>query len=426
MKKISTRPCFFGLILLITCILFSALPTDAQDITQWRNNRDGIYQAGNLLDKWPEGGPKMLWVIETVGEGYSSPIIVNNEIFITSIENNDEFIICLDMNGKEKWRTVYSDAWGGSYREARTTPTYLNGRLYVISGAGKVAAIDAATGKLIWVENASEKYKGDAGRWGFSEAPLIVDDKVIFTAAGDLTTMVALNCSDGSLAWKTVSLGDGGAYVSPLLITHNSKKQIVGAASKHIFGVNPDNGAIEWKFDYLGTFFKNDGNPDRWIINCNTPVFQDGRIFVTSGYDHCGVMLELNETATAVKLLWKTDVLDVHHGHVVLVDGYLYGANWVNNNAGNWACIEWKTGQKMWEEKWHNKGSIIYADGMLYIYDEQRGNVGLVKASPKAFELVSSFQVTHGSKAFWAHPVIHNGVLYIRHGEALMAYDIKK
>ncbi|HAN78124.1 MAG TPA: hypothetical protein DCQ31_10295 [Bacteroidales bacterium] len=98
----------------------------------------------------------------------------------------------------------------------------------------------------------------------------------------------------------------------------------------------------------------------------------------------------------------------------------------MHNGDGNWCCIEWKTGKKMWEEHWFNKGSIIAAEGLLYIYDEKKGNMGLVKPTPEKFELISSFQVTLGSKGpFWAHPVIHNGILYLRHNDTLMAYDIK-
>jgi len=118
--------------------------------------------------------------------------------------------------------------------------------------------------------------------------------------------------------------------------------------------------------------------------------------------------------------------LDVHHGGVVKVEGYIFGANWENNADGNWCCIDWKTGEKKWEEHWNCKGSIISAEGLLYIYDEKRGNVGLLKATPEKFDLVSSFQINQGNSGpFWAHPVIHNGVLYIRHTNVLMAYDIK-
>jgi outer membrane protein assembly factor BamB len=98
----------------------------------------------------------------------------------------------------------------------------------------------------------------------------------------------------------------------------------------------------------------------------------------------------------------------------------------IHPDTGNWCCIDWKTGKKVWEQSWNGKGSIIAADGMLYIYDERQGNVGLVKAIPEKFDLVSSFKITQGNAGpFWAHPVIRNGILYIRHTNALMAYNVK-
>lgn len=123
---------------------------------------------------------------------------------------------------------------------------------------------------------------------------------------------------------------------------------------------------------------------------------------------------------------WTDDVLDVHHGGVVLADGYIYGANWLNNGNGNWCCVDWKTGKTMWQEHWKNKGSVIAADGHLYIIEEKTGFLGLLKINPAKFEMISNFKIRYGSGAYWAHPVIHNGVLYIRHGEALMAFNIKE
>jgi outer membrane protein assembly factor BamB len=412
---------------LVTAVfLLLALPgAEAQDVVQWRNNRDGIYPETGLMKTWPEKGPPLLWHNDKVGDGYSSPIAVKGKLYLTGSSNSREFVTCLDLQGKQVWRTEYADGWTQTYPEARTTPTWVDGKLYVISGDGVAAAVDAETGKLIWASKVWEKYQGDFGRWGGSESPLVVDGLVICTPTGEATTMVALKATDGSLAWKTSSLKDQGAYVSPILIEHNGKRQIVGVGGKNIFGVNPANGKIEWQFDYLGTFFQNDGNPDRWVINCNSPIYKDGRIFVTSGYDHAGVMLQLNQDATAVTLEWKTDVLDTHHGHVVLVDGYLYGSNWLSNSEGNWVCLDWKTGKKMYEVEWNNKGSTIFADGMLYCYEEKRGNLALVEATPKGFTVSGTLTITQGSKSHWAHPIISNGVLYLRRGHAMMAYNLR-
>jgi outer membrane protein assembly factor BamB len=136
-------------------------------------------------------------------------------------------------------------------------------------------------------------------------------------------------------------------------------------------------------------------------------------------------MLSLNPDGTDVSVKWTDSELDVHHGGVVLVDGFIYGSNWLSNSDGNWCCLDWDSGKKMYEQDWKCKGSIISADGMLYIYDEKSGFVGLVRPDPAKFDLVSSFKIKEGTGPHWAHPVIHNGNLFIRHGKVLMVYNIK-
>jgi hypothetical protein len=148
--------------------------------------------------------------------------------------------------------------------------------------------------------------------------------------------------------------------------------------------------------------------------------------YVTGGYDTGGMMVKIGADGKGATVAWTDRVLDDHHGGVVEINGYIYGSNWLNNSNGDWCCIEWKSGKKMWQQHWNCKGSVIAAEGMLYIYDERSGNVGLVKASPEKFDLVSSFKIKEGNAGpYWAHPVIHNGILFIRHTNALLAFDIK-
>jgi hypothetical protein len=108
----------------------------------------------------------------------------------------------------------------------------------------------------------------------------------------------------------------------------------------------------------------------------------------------------------------------------VQVGDYIYGSNWLDNSRGNWCCIDWNSGKTMYEHKWFNKGAIIAAGNMLYCFDEKGGNLGLVRATPEKFDLVSSLKVTHGKGPFWSHPAIYNGTLLVRHGDFLMAYKI--
>jgi len=137
-------------------------------------------------------------------------------------------------------------------------------------------------------------------------------------------------------------------------------------------------------------------------------------------------MLELTPDGNDVKLKWSDPALDTHHGGVVLVDGYIYGSNWISNGMGNWICQEWETGKVMYDQKWYYKGSIIFADGLLYVYEEKQGNVGLVELTPDGFNVISSFRIEEGSGPHWAHMSIYDRKLFIRHGTVLFVYDLER
>jgi len=397
----------------------------AQGNNEWRpENRTGVSAEKGLLKSWPAAGPNLLWSSLELAKGYSTPSFGTNNIYITGNIGSDDILFALSMDGKILWKTLMGRAWTGSSPESRATPTVEGNKVYTCSGLGDLACIDGVTGKIIWLYKASELNKGTYGSWGIAESLLVSDNKVYFSPGGSEIMTIALNKTTGDVIWKSVSLNDKPGYVSPILISYAGKKIIINASLGHVFGVDASNGEILWKVKH-----EQSSDPNLWqwdLIKCTTPLFQDGMVYITGGYDTGGMMIKIASDGKSAQVVWTDSLLDNHHGGVVLVNGYIYGSNWLNNSTGNWCCIDWKTGKKMWEEPWNCKGSIISAEGMLYIYDERNGNVGLVKANPEKFDLVSSFKVTLGQTGpFWAHPVIHNGVLYLRHANALMAYNIK-
>ncbi len=397
----------------------------AQDISEWREeNRTGVSAETGLLQSWPAAGPTLLWSNLLLTKGYSSTSFGKNTIYITGTKDANDILYALDMNGTLLWQTVMGRAWNESYPESRATPTVEGNMVYTCSGYGDLACIDGTTGKILWTYKASELNKGTYGDWGIAEALLIDGDKLYFTPGGPETMTIALKKSTGEPIWKSASLNDKPGYVSPILISYAGRKMIINVSMGNVFAVDASNGDILWKVPHSQS---TDADMRKWeLIKCTTPLYKDGMVYVTGGYDTGGMMVKMAEDGKSAKVAWTDQVLDDHHGGVVLINGYIYGSNWVNNGNGNWCCIDWNTGEKKWEQRWNCKGSIIAAEGMLYIYDEKNGNVGLVKATPEKFDLVSSFKVSLGSSGpFWAHPVIHNGVLYLRHSNALMAYDIK-
>jgi outer membrane protein assembly factor BamB len=421
--KLILRKTFKDIVLFASVLSFAfgiinIFSVQAADYPQWRGiNRNGISEEKGLLKTWPEGGPKLIWSATGIGAGFSSPSIAKGFIYVTGTKNNKESLIALDLKGNIKWTTEYGNAFTQSFPDARTTPTVDGKNIYVISGTGDVVCFDLA-GKIIWSVPALQQFEGKFGGWGTAESPLVVDDTVIYTPCGPKTTVVALNKTTGKTVWASESLNDHSGYVGPILAKIGNKKQIITVTGGNVIGVDATNGKIDWTVANKDISSPGD-------INCTSPIYYNGGVFVTSGYNDAGALIKISDDGTQATVGWVNPALDTHHGGVVLVDGYLYGSNWINNGQGNWVCLDWNSGKTMYETKWNNKGSIISAEGMLYCYEEQNGTLGLVKASPDGFNVISSFKITQGSGAHWAHPVISNGVLYMRHGDILMAYDIK-
>lgn len=394
---------------------FSQLP-------QWRGpERNGKFPGEGLLKAWPPEGPEMILKVEDIGMGFSSPVLFEGIIYVTGKKDSDDFLTAIDLEGNIKYQVNYGSSWENSYPETRSTPTVDEDRIYVISGMGEVVCLNLSDGSVIWKVNANVEYDGELHRWGVAESPLIVDDKVIYTSGGSVSSLVAFNKTNGDLVWRSPGVGGARTYVSPILFENKDYQLIIGVTENDILGIIPDNGQIAWTFKFMPP-------PDfegRVVtINTNSAIYRGNDIFISKGYDQFGVMLTSGPDVKDIKEKWRTEVMDTHHGHYVLVGDYLYGSNWLNNSQGNWICLEWESGNVMYEEKWITKGSIAYADGMLYCYEERSGNVALVNPDPKKFDIVSTFKVEHGSGPHWAHPYIADKKLLIRHGEALMVFDI--
>ena len=393
----------------------------ADDWPQFRGpNRDGKSAETGLLKKWPEGGPKQLWSVEGLGIGFSSVAVAKGFVYTTGMIEGEGFLFAYDLAGNLKWKQSYGPEWTGSYKGTRTTPTVDGNRVYVFSGTGVMVCFEARTGRKIWEVNTLEKFKGKNIRWGMSGSPLIDGDKVYCTPGGKKGIMVALDKMTGETIWATSGLDEMSAYSSPILIERGGIRLLINMIQKSVICLNAENGKLIWQEPYVTP-------SDTGGV---TPIYKDGAVYVTSAiereFTRGGVMFELSADGTSVSEKWNDQTLDTGHGGVVLIDGYLYGSTFDGIPKGDWVCLEWDSGKVMYKEIWNgNKGSIIYADGMLYCYDENTGDVALVEASPTDFEIVSYFRVTQGSGQHWAHPAISDRRLYIRHGDALMAYDIK-
>jgi len=396
----------------------------SSQIAQWRGpDRNGSYPEKGLADVWPGNGPQLLLTIEGIGTGFSSAVTNGKAIFVTGKKDSLDYLSSVDYTGKINWQVPYGTSWTKTYPDSRCTPTVEGNKVYVLSGNGRLGCFDATNGKEIWAVEVDKQFECKYGNYGVAESPLIVDNKVICTPAGDKTAMVAFDKNTGKLIWQTKSLGAQRGLASAIIYQYKNFRYILGQSTEDVFAVNPDNGDIVWSYKW----YRKDWETGFGGKNStNSLLFKDNEIFLTKGYNYPAVMLQMAPDGKSVSEKWINKTLDCHHHGVVLIDGYIYGSNWISNTNGNWACIKWDTGEMMYDEPWINKGSIIAADNKLFCYEEKSGTVGLVKVNPKKFEVVSSFKVDKGTGMYWAHPMINDGKLFIRHGAYLMVYNIKK
>lgn len=409
------------LTILLLTIIFSG-DLFSQDLVEWRGpNRAGIYPDKGLLTVWPEKGPEIILEIDGLGEGYSSPGVYHDIIYVTGTHDSINFISAIDLKGNLVWKKDYSPAWIRTYPGSRCTPTIENNRIYLVGGTGDLVCMNAVNGDIIWSKNPNIEFNGKYMWFGVVESTLLADNKVLYVTGGDETTMVALDKRNGDLIWKSKSVGGEKTYASASLIERNGLRIALVQTSEDLVGIDVSNGNILWTHNLSQYHGDNKGKGEA----ANIPLYSNGQIFVTYGNEQKGSMFSLSPDGRSIQLKWQSDILDTHIGGLVLIDGNIYASTMTDNVNGNWASVNWETGKTNWEARWFTKGSIISADGMLYCYEDKSGNIGLVKPNPEKFELVGSFKIQKGSGPHWAHPSIYDGKLFVRHGESLMVYNLK-
>jgi outer membrane protein assembly factor BamB len=393
---------------------FCLTELDAIILSQFRGeNRDGVYTSEKLLKQWPASGPKLIWSAEGFGIGFSSVAATSEHIYLTGMIDGEGFLFALDMDGKLIWKSNYGPEWESGRPGARTTPTVVDDKIYLMSAEGQVVCLNSQDGKQIWSVDLIESFGARNLRWGMAESLLIDGDRLFCTPGGTNVFMAILNRNTGETIQKIKTNGELSGYCSPTLIKHGEKRLILTMSGRSVVGLDAESGQYLCQHSHI----------TQYDINPNTPLYHDGFIYTVSGYGTGGQLFKLSPAGNKLEQIWANETLDSQMGATMLVDGYIYGSG--QDNKG-WHCIDWKTGKVQYTSRdLGSKGNIIFADELLYCYSE-KGDVGLVKPNPNKFEIISSFKIRQGSGEHWAHPVVHQGRLFVRHGDTLLAYDIAR
>lgn len=374
-----------------------------------------------MLDQWPEEGPPLLWRAQGIGLGFATVAIVGQRIYTAGNVGDSTVISALDYSGRLLWQAKNGPAYERSHPGARATPTLNEGKLYHLNADGDVVCLEAETGRRLWSLNMLERFNGRNIRWALSESLLVDGRRLICYPGGETISMVALDKHTGETIWTCTGVGDAPGYASPRVVDYGGLRQIVTMTARAAIGVEAESGRLLWRFEQEAPY----------DVNCNTPLYHDGHLYLfrTWGRGATKLKLVVKGDQCSVEQVWHTQDLDNEHGGVALVNGYLYGQADGNHRQRYLACLEATTGRTMWTDTrlaGRGSASLTLADGMLYVVSD-RGEVGLVRPNPKQLEIVSQFQVPPGGEGpLYAHPVVHDGRLYVRHGDFLYAYDIAR
>lgn len=393
----------------LVCILFllSFSGNIYSQWPQWRGPaRNGISEESNLLSKWPADGPALQWSVTTVGEGFSSSIIQDQMVFTQGKKDSVEILTTIDLSGNVKWQQVIGRALQtGEWQHSRSTPAYYKNKIYALSALGDIACFDALTGKTEWKIKAFEKFGGNYQ--STAESPLVMDDKVILTPCGYRTTMVALDCLTGKTIWRSETLKDSNYFATPLLIRGKNRNYIFQSSKQYDFIVDPTTGKIIWKDDR--------------IAGSMVPQMINNQIYFPGDDKKGGSLCKWNEELNNRTVIWS----DTIKALIISGSAFINDKIVVSGLPRGIACIDMKTGKSIARYNRLRTCNFLVAGNQLYCYEDGTARVYLFNITDKGFELVSSFKTASGTGPSIAHMTISNGLLFIRHGTALMAYSLK-
>jgi outer membrane protein assembly factor BamB len=442
----------------IACLLLLASFAAADDWPGWLGpKRDGYWREAGILEKFPEGGPKVLWR-QPCGIGYAGPAIAQGKVFLADrilgegdanpdnpfsrspVKGRDR-LRCLDeATGKELWKFEYPVEYRVSYAAGpRCTPIVDGDLVYWLGTMGDLDALDVKTGKQVWHKHYMKDFDAQLPIWGFASHPLVDGDKLICLVGGATGHgVVAFDKKTGKEIWKALSISGDPGYNSPVIFEINGKRVLIVWHSHAVVGLDPETGKKFW--DYPWEIQSSLTVPTARLVNKKL-------LFLTSFYN--GSLL-LDIGGEAPKVVWKSkckggeasvnpmNSVDLHSimPTPLIVGETIYGIC----SYGELRGLELMTGERLWEThaatigksgRWANAFLIPNGD-RVFLFNE-KGELIIAKLSPKGYEEIDRAKILDptnkdaaGRLVVWAHPAFANKNMYARNDKEIVAVSLAK
>lgn len=443
------RHCALGITL---ATLSSLASLRADDWPQWLGpQRDGVWRETGILEKFPEGGPKLRWKTE-IGAGYAGPSVARGRVYVADrflkaasqapggkgIIQGTERIVCLgEADGQILWKHEYDCPYDLAYPAGpRTTPLVHAGKVYTVGAAGNLTCLDAESGKLIWSHDFPKDYQANTPVWGFSANPLIEGNKLICVVGGPGSVAVAFDKDTGSEIWRALSAKEPG-YCPPMVWEAGGARQLIIWHPESLNSLDPETGKVYWSEPFMV----------KAGLTVPTPRKVDDFLFVSSFYNG-SMLMRLAKDKPAATQVWrapttvserKTEGLHSIISTPFIENGYVYGVC----SYGQFRCLKLATGERLWETlkitgaTGENNGNndrwctaFIVKHGDRFFLPNEKGDLIIARLSPSGYDEISRAHLvepTNRAQArnvVWSHPAFANRNIYTRNDKAIYCYSL--
>ncbi|PQO41166.1 PQQ-binding-like beta-propeller repeat protein [Blastopirellula marina] len=367
------------------------------------------------------------WRTEIPGVGWSSPVIVDGRVYVTTAvplsedAKPDQSLraLCLDVNsGEILWNVEVFQENGQTAprihpKNSHASPTAIveEDKVYVHFGHLGTACLNTSDGSLVWATQ-ELMYKPTHGNGG---SPVLVGDKLIFSIDGvDKQEVVALDKATGKIAWETERGKKEGvkpfSFCTSLVIEVNGQKQLISPGSGIVLALDPATGDEIWRVDY-----------GKGYSVVPRPVYANGLLYICTGYDR-STMIAVRPDGTGdlteTHVEFTVDKGVPYNPSLLAVEDAVY---MISDN-GVLSCLDGKTGKLRWKQRigGNFSASPLYANGLVYLLDE--AGLTTVFKPGEQFEEVAQNDLKERSLASFG---ISGNAILLRTEKALYRIEIK-
>lgn len=437
-----------GMLLAGLFIALACPASRADDWPQWMGpKRDSVWRETGLVEKFPDGGPKILWRINIAG-GYAGPAVAEGRVYVTDYQTDadtrkvsspmtrpqidgKERVLCLDAkSGKEIWKHDYPCKYSISYPAGpRCTPTVHQGKVYTLGSEGNLFCLDAVKGTVLWSKDFKADFQAKTPVWGFCGHPLVDGQKLICLVGGKDGVVYAFDKDSGKVLWHALDAADPG-YSPPTLIEAGGARQLLIWHPQSLNSLNPETGELYWSVPLVPQFGMSIMAPR-----------QLGDSLFAGGIGGVSVLLKLAADKPAVTEVWrgsmKTGASPVN-ATPFLEDGFMYAVD----QPGALLGVRLDTGEHVWEtfkpvsdkpdtRRVNSGTAFLVKNGDRFFLFSETGHLIIARLSPAGYDEISRTKLLEPTAtAFndrdvvWSHPAFANKCVFARNDKELVCASL--